>query len=291
LNPAVYIPGTCQAGQFGLTAAGPCSQTSNTSSRRVLFLENPNTGRFFGTVNRIDSGATGSYHGLVLSLQRRAVRGVTITSNYTFSHCINDNVLGNTGNSGNADAGYLNPQNRNFDRGNCDADRRHLFSLSSVAQTPQFPNSTLRILASGWRFSPILKVLSGGFMTMTTSSDVALTAIASQRVNQLQTNVYGDKTIGNYLNPRAFALPATGTLGSAGRNSVLGPGSWQFDLALSRSFQVREAQRVEFRAEAFNVTNSFIKNNPTTNLNSGNFGQITSAKDPRIMQFALKYFF
>jgi hypothetical protein len=62
-------------------------------------------------------------------------------------------------------------------------------------------------------------------------------------------------------------------------------------MALSRSFQVREAQRVEFRAEAFNVTNSFIKNNPTVNLNSGNFGQITSAKDPRIMQFALKYFF
>ena len=128
-------------------------------------------------------------------------------------------------------------------------------------------------------------------MTVTTSSDVALTAIASQRVNQLQGDVYGDKTIGNYLNPRAFALPGTGTLGSAGRNSIQGPGSWQFDLALSRSFQIREAQRMEFRAEAFNVTNSFIKNNPTVNLNSGNFGQITSAKDPRIMQFALKYFF
>src|SRR5262249_33246565 len=116
LNPGVYIPGQCAAGQFGLATAGPCSTTSNTSFRRVLYLENPSTGRFFGTVNRIDSGATGSYHGLVLSVQRRAAKGVTITSNYTFSHCINDNVLGNTGNSGNADAGYLNPQNRNFDR-------------------------------------------------------------------------------------------------------------------------------------------------------------------------------
>jgi carboxypeptidase family protein/TonB-dependent receptor-like protein len=291
LNPAVYIPGQCAAGQFGLTAPGACSTTANTNQRRVLYLENPNTGKFFGTVNRIDSGATGSYHGLVLSLQRRAAKGVTIGSNYTLSHCINDNVLGNTGNSGNADAGYLNSQDRNHDRGNCDADRRHVFSLSAVAQTPQFSNSTLRLLGSGWRVSPIFKVLSGGFMTITTSSDVALTAIASQRVNQLQGGVYGDKTIGNYLNPRAFALPAAGTLGSAGRNSVLGPGSWQFDMGLSRSFKMREAQRIEFRAEAFNLTNSFIKNSPTTNLNSGNFGQITSAKDPRIMQFALKYFF
>jgi hypothetical protein len=57
------------------------------------------------------------------------------------------------------------------------------------------------------------------------------------------------------------------------------------------TFQVREAQKLEFRAEAFNVTNSFHANNPVTNLNSGNFGQVTSAKDPRIMQFALKYVF
>ena len=48
---------------------------------------------------------------------------------------------------------------------------------------------------------------------------------------------------------------------------------------------------MEFRAEAFNVTNSLRMNDPVTNLNSNTFGQVTSAKDPRIMQFALKYFF
>jgi hypothetical protein len=293
LNPGVYIPGQCLAGQYGLTAAGPCSTTSNTSFRRVLYLENPNTGKFFGTVNRIDSGATGSYHGLVLSVQRRAAKGVTITSNYTFSHCINDNVLNNTGNSGNADAGYLNPQNRNFDHGNCDSDRHHVFSLSAVAQSPQFANSTLRMIASGWRLSPIVKIMSGRFWTITTSSDVALTAIASQRVNQLQADVYGDKSIKNYLRPSAFALPAAGALGSAGRNNVLGPGQWQFDMSLSRSLQVKEGQRIEFRAEAFNVLNTFRMDESklTTNFNSGSFGTVTGALDPRIMQFALKYFF
>src|SRR5207237_10671438 len=101
--------------QLGPTATGPCSTTANTNQRRVLARANSQYGQYYGTVNRIDSGATGSYSGLVLSVQRRAAKGVTITGNYTLSHCISDNVLTNTGNSGNADGGYLNPQNRAFD--------------------------------------------------------------------------------------------------------------------------------------------------------------------------------
>jgi hypothetical protein len=293
LNPAVFIPGNCQAGQYGLTAPGLCSATANTNQRRVLALENPQYGKFFGTVNRIDSGSTASYHGLVLSVQRRAARGLTITSNYTWSHCISDSVTTNTGNSGNADGGYLNPQNRSLDRGNCEADRRHIFSSSAVAETPRLSNSTLRAVGSAWRISPIFKILSGGYLNIITSSDIALTGIANQRVNRMLPNPYGDKSVKNYLTPAAFALPASGTLGNAGSNSVAGPGTWQFDVALSRSFQLRERQRIEFRAEAFNLTNSFRMDisKLTVNFNSGAFGQVTGALDPRIMQFALKYFF
>jgi hypothetical protein len=104
-------------------------------------------------------------------------------------------------------------------------------------------------------------------------------------------NVYGDKTVRNYLNPAAFALPATGTFGNLGVGSIEGPGSFAFDAAISRTFQVGEGKRLEFRAEAFNVTNSLRMNDPDTNFNSGTFGQVLSAQDPRIMQFALKYFF
>src|SRR4029077_11910565 len=143
---------------------------------------------------------------------------------------------------------------------------------------------------------PIFKVLSGDYLTITTSQDRALNGVGSQRVNLLQVNPYGDKTVKNYLNPAAFAQPALGTLGNTGAGSIAGPGTWQFDTALSRTFQFRETQRMEFRAEAFNVLNGFRMNDPVVSLNSSTFGQVipTSASpayDPRIMQFALKYLF
>src|SRR5207237_3553976 len=107
-----------------------------------------------------------------------------------------------------------------------------------------------------WCLYVSLKIMSGGDWAETTNQDRALTGMAGQRVNQIMGNVYGNKTAGNYLNPAAFTLPALGTLGNMGRNSILGPGTWQFDMALSRTFQIREGQKMEFRAEAFNVTNS-----------------------------------
>ena len=92
------------------------------------------------------------------------------------------------------------------------------------------------------------------------------------------------------LNPAAFAQPALGTLGNMGRNNIEGPGNWQVDMALSRIFPIQDT-RVELRVEAFNLTNRLIRNNPNANISQNTFGQITTAGDPRIMQFALKYVF
>jgi hypothetical protein len=81
-----------------------------------------------------------------------------------------------------------------------------------------------------------------------------------------------------------------------GRANIAGPHYWGLNLALSRTFQVKEAQKVEFRAEAFNMTNSVRLNDPDTIIDHNTFGQVipsstSPAFDPRIMQFALKYFF
>jgi hypothetical protein len=147
------------------------------------------------------------------------------------------------------------------------------------------------MIATGWRFSPILRVQSGAYLTVVTASDIALNGMGNQRLNQLMENVYGDKTPRNYLNPAAFALPATGTVGNMGAGNILGPGMWQFDAALSRTFRIKENRRLEFRAEAFNLTNSFrpgcstcgadaltMASGVVTNFNAPNFGQITGVR-------------
>jgi len=289
-NPAVFIPGTCLAGQFGLTAAGPCSTTGNLNPRRKLFLDYPNIkGTTVANISQYVDAGTSSYHGMLLSVQRRAARGVTVGANYTWSHCYGDDA--NLSGGGGAGSSYTDPNNRRFDRGNCEGDRRHVFNLTSVAQTPQFANNKLRMIATGWRVSGIFKKSSGSFLTITSGVDRALTGVSGQRAQQVLLNPYGDKSLTNYLNPAAFTLPALGALGNMGPRNVAGPGTWQFDLALSRSFLVREDQRLEARAEAYNLTNSLRPDNPTTGLNSNLFGTITSSKDPRILQFALKYVF
>jgi hypothetical protein len=290
-NPAVYFPGgPCTLN--GVTYS-TCSTTANTNQRRRLTLEKPADGKYFGSIDQVDDGGTSQYHGLLLTVQRRAASGVTIGGNYTWSHCNGDpgGAGGGPGNAG--DAGRLFEDNRRLDRGNCAGDRRHLFNMTAVAETPQFTNSTVRVLASGWRLSGIYRRSTGAYLSPSTGQDRALSGLGTgvQRPNQVLPNLYGDKSVKSWLNPAAFAQPALGTNGNVGRSSVLGPGTWQFDMALSRIFRLRETQRLEFRAEVFNVTNSVRKGNPTVALNSNTFGQINSSFDARIMQFALKYIF
>jgi hypothetical protein len=162
-----------------------------------------------------------------------------------------------------------------------------------VAQTPHFSNSALRVLGSGWSFSPIFKVLSGGYFSITTTQDRALNGRNPQRVSQILGNPYGDGTVSKFLNPAAFVLPDLGTYGTAGMGSIRGPMTWQFDTSLSRTFQLRESKKIEFRAEAFNLLNKMRMDDQKLNTTfaTGNFGAVTGSLDPRIMQFALKYLF
>jgi hypothetical protein len=189
---------------------------------------------------------------------------------------------------------YTKPNDRNFDRGNCSADRRQLFNLTALAETPEFSGQTMRRLATGWRLSAIYKVSSGEPLSVLTGTDRALTGVNSQRPDQILASGYGDRSAGplsQYLSPAAFAPQALGALGNVGWNSFRGPKTWSFDMALTRTFNLREMQRLEVRAEAFNVTNSFRPGIPNVTLNQNTFGQIRTAFEPRIMQFALKYVF
>jgi hypothetical protein len=128
-----------------------------------------------------------------------------------------------------------------------------------------------------------------------------LNGIFNQRANQVLANPYGAKSgrpFTNWLNASAFALPAVGAIGNLGRNTVTAPGLWSFDLALSRTFRLGETNRLEARAEAYNLTNSFRPTLGTggqgqfnQSLATNTFGQIRASEAPRILQFALKYVF
>jgi len=301
LNPGVFL-GLGQCTLNGVTYP-TCSTTGNLNQRRVLNLKNPVHGQYYGTVSSLDDGATGGYNGLFISAQKRVSRGTTVLANYTWSHCISDtlnSIVGGSGDGG-VSTGY-NPEGRSKERGNCKTDQRQVVNLSAVAQTPQFASRSLRIIASNWQISPILKLRSGQFFTVTTGADRALNGAANQRPNQVLADPYmPNKSIDGWLNPAAFAIPALGTYGNLAPLNLLGPGSIQLDLALSRTFQIAEGKSLQLRGEAFNLPNHMSPANPVTALNNtASFGKIQndisgtsglSDGNPRILQFALKYIF
>jgi hypothetical protein len=218
---------------------------------------------------------------------------LTIGGNYTYSQCRQDFTSDGLPN---VEEAYPDPNNRGAERGPCLGSRTHATNLTAVYEVPEFANRALHAVASGWRVSGIYRRLSGRFVNVTSGSDRALSDIVNQRPNQVLDDVYLDKSgdpLTQFWNPAAFALPAVGTInGNAERNGFEGPPTWQLDMALSRIVRVG-VHGLEFRAEAYNVTNSFRARDFANNvpLSSPTFGQIRTALDSRILQFALKYSF
>ena len=301
LNPGVYMgTAACTIN----TATGPvnypvCSTTGNLNNRRVLNLQDPKKALNIANLTAFDDGATSNYHGMILSAQWRVGSNVNFNANYTLSHCIGNATVG--GSIPNPGQNYVHANNRGLDRGNCTSDRRNLFNLTAVAQTPRFENRALRTAITGWQLSAIYRFASGAPLTILSGLDQAMNGFGLQRGNQVNA-VTASPTQGSacanvapcisWLNPAAFTQPAVGTLGNLGLLNVLGPTFFQADLALVRQFRIRETQRLELRGEAFNVTNGLRANNPGVTLSTPqSFGVILSAQDPRIMQVAAKFVF
>jgi hypothetical protein len=266
-----------------------CTVTSNLDRRRTLFLQNPALGQAIGPMVRYAAVGEQAYRGLKLSFRRRAADGLSLAGNYTISHCEADTEV--SGSFSQFTAGYLDPNNPGFDRGNCSQNRTHIGNLSLGAQSPHYDNA-LGLVVSDWRISGILNARSGSWLTVTTGRDINGSGIGAQRVNQVKDDPYGDKSLTNYLSAAACAYPDPGTLGNHKNYSITGPGFWTVDMALTRLVNVSAQQSLEFRVEVFNLFNNFNWGNPATNLDAGTFGRITTASgEPRIMQFGFKYGF
>jgi hypothetical protein len=272
INPAVYIPGS----------------SAKTDLRRPLYLQNPALGVAYSGITESDQGGNSHYNGLLLSLQHRFSHGFTLLTNYTWSHCISD--VDFTGEL--AGSQYMNPYNRAQDRGNCGFDVRHQSNTSLIVTSPVTSRSWEGRLLGGWQVAPIVSIYSGLPMNIADGTDIAQNGINSDRPNLVSPNVYLSATDARFYADRsAFEIGPAGAFGNLGRNVLVAPGTLNFDMSLSRTFAMTERWRLEARAEAFNVINHTNFKGPATALNSSKFGVITSANDPRILQFAMKLHF
>ena len=292
INPAVYIPGLC--------AGKACSTTTNSNSRRVLSLLNPAQGQYIAQMITGDSGGNSFYHGGLTSVQHRFSRHFSTLLNYTVSHCIDDeDFVGDMHNSQ-----YQNPNNRGAERGNCNFDFRSVFNATGVAVSPT-GHGLFGLVTGNWELAPLIRATSGAPLTVNSGKDNSLTAMnpVTDRPNLVLPGAVYNGTIGpslQWLNPAAFAANPTGTYGNLGRDTLRGPGTFNFDVSLARRFKLQERLTLQARAEAFNIINhtnlGFGTSGAGTvgasmNITSGTFGQLTAAADPRILQFALKLMF
>lgn len=256
---------------------------------------NPLTGKRtlpnFDLVNFKGDWGVGSFHGLMASLQRRARNGLFLATNYTWSHGIND-----------YDTAPQNVACRSCEKGRSAYDVRHNF-YASLSYPLRLGRS---VLLRGWEISGISTIRSGMPLTVTIARNA--TALPDGNNQNQRPDLIpgvpltppGGSTINQWINPAAFAIPANGKWGSAGRNLLDGPGLFQIDTALSRSVKITERSNLSFRVEVFNVFNHPQLGRPNLNFSTpATFGRITAVSNTspigtgtaRSMQLAVRYTF
>jgi Carboxypeptidase regulatory-like domain len=260
---------------------------------------NPN----FGNITlQTDSGFS-SYNALQLSFTRRAGKaGLSFQANYTFGHAIDDVE----------DWGLFasDPQNLNnlkAERGNGSGDVRQNFTFNLLYDVPLGEEHRLlnsgpgSKLASGWRVSTLGILRTGVADTVYIGTN---TFGNGDFINQRPDCVAGidpyahPQTIADWLNPAAFSMPAAGTFGNCGRNTIYGPDFRNVDFSVLKETKLGESRNLEFRAEFFNIFNHPAFAQPDTTFGTPSFGEIFNtlgrtlgAGTSRQIQFALRFSF
>jgi len=246
-------------------------------------------------------------HELQVTLDKRWSHGFLSRAAYTFGKTI-DLTSGFRERS----STFLDPLNFNASRGLADFDVRNRFVLSGIWQLPvgerikstKFMNEAL----GGWQFAGIITFQSGNPIPILSGVDSSGFGLGSdrpdisgtigkfnpRRVQTINADCLGGSVTGNfYFNPTNLTCSSVAqfTLGTMGRNVVIGPGINNYDLSFIKRFKVTESQSLEFRSELFNAFNHAQFENVGTTGFSGTFGQVTTDRGPRLVQFALKYYF
>lgn len=258
----------------------------------------------FDDITLEESSANSSYNSLQVRFEQRLDFGLSMLSSYTWSKSI-DNAS-----SFFASAGDPNfPQdslNTAAERGRSNFDVRHRLSVSygydlpfGKGRTFVADNGLLSAILTGWQTFGIVTLQSGRPFTVALLPEIDISNTgrstlgfgANDRPNVVGSAKLSHRTPDQWFNTSAFAFPAFGSFGNAGRNILDGPGFQNVNLSLMKTTSLKEGVDLQFRAEAFNVFNHPNFDLPDNFLGSPTFGRILSAQSPRHIQFGLKLLF
>jgi hypothetical protein len=258
---------------------------------------------FFGWIVFRDPSGNGSYNAAAVKFEKRYSQGLTLGGSYTYSHAI-DNVAEALTNAGGQE--LQDNYNLSRNRGNSTFDLRQAFVATSIYELPfghgkhwLNKKGPLDWVLGGWQAGGILSFRTGTPFTPLVSVDISNTGTSNPTggtANQNHPNRVGNgnlpagqQSINNWFDLSAFTIPANFTYGNSGRDFLYGPGWRNLDVNLSKNFAIRDRMRIQFRAEAFNSSNTPHFNLPAANVNLPTAGKITSAGAPRQIQFGLKF--
>ena len=259
---------------------------------------------FFDDIDIIESRANSNYHALQARLQQRLSSGLALLASYTYAKSIDDasNFFTSAG-----DPNF--PQdsaNTRAERGRSNFDVRQRLSVSYTYDLPfgkgqryAHEDGFLSSLLSGWQTNGVVTLQTGRPFTVALLSDIDnsntgrsnLGFGANDRPNVTADARLSTRTPDRWFNTSAFAFPAFGTFGNAGRNTLDGPGFQNVNASLVKNTRLAESVTLQLRAEAFNLFNHPNFNLPDNFLGSPTFGRILSAQSPRHLQFGVKLLF
>ncbi len=284
INSAIYIPGNNTDGT-------PKSTGDNVAQRRPL---NP----YYGSIALAESAETASYNALAISVEKRMTGNLSLLGGYRWAKCLDEGALISTGSQEFSDS-----RNRMLDRGLCNSDIASQIKMAVVYKTPSLRSRgfAVRNILGGWTMSGIWQWRDGFPFSVQGNVDSNLDGYGGDRAALVGNPVLsGSRStaakLNEWFNTAAFVNSPVGVGPGSARNRLRGPGYFNLDYSLIKSFPIpygplKETQKLDFRAEFFNIFNHPSFGAPYTGLGSAQFGQIWSAGSPRILQFALKYIF
>ena len=259
----------------------------------------------FSNVLQSTNAVNSNYNSLQAALRMEKKHGLSLQLAYTWSHEID-------GQQSSQDLGTAsNPYNLRYDRGSGAFDRRNIFSANYVYELPFFTHSGSyleRATLGGWQISGVTVAESGSNIIGTGFSNglsyngpdvIGAGGNTTNRPNKVAPVSYQHKQKA-WFSTSSFAAPAApwtaagagGTgFGNAGKDNVIGPGLFNWNISLFKEVPIHEALHLQFRAESFNTFNHTEFNQVDGGTNDGNFGQVTSTQDPRVLQFGAKLLF